>query len=424
MARVIIPHYFQTEFGKVLDREYFSNKVQPIRQKAFGDFIEKGLPDKKCEDWRFTDLSAIKKGNYRISGMDDGPKNKVDISKYGLETFNTIVIYNGHLQQDLSSIPKGVKLLSNLEYMEQKNWEVSQPNLSSFDLLNTAFMDSGICLVIQKGIEIETPLRILFICSGDEKIMISPRIHIDLEESSSLTLVEQHVGDCDEYLFNGSIIMNIEADALLEHIRIQNNSKKTINMGNLHVRQHKGSNFTFDQFAFGGILGRINLYADLIEEGANCTLRGLSLSNDEQHLDAHIITDHQAPYCTSSQNFKSILKDSSSGVFNGRSIVQNKAEKTDSNQSNKNLLLSKNALMNSNPQLVIYTDDVQCSHGSSTGALEPEALFYIRSRGLDQVSARALLVRGFASEIIEALKNNEIRDHVTNYFDQWIDKNK
>ena len=419
-----MPNYLQAEFEKVLDREYFSNKVHPIRQKAFDDFIEKGLPDKKCEDWRFTDLSAIKKGNYRISEMEDGPKNKVDISEYGLKHFNTIVIYNGHLQQGLSSIPKGVKLLSNLEYMEQKNWEVNQPNLSSFDLLNTAFMDSGICLVIQRGIEIENPLRILFICSGEEKIMISPRIHIDLEESSSLTLVEQHVGDCNEYLFNGSIIINIEDDARLEHIRIQNNSKTTINMGNLHVRQHKGSNFTFNQFAFGGILGRINLYADLIEEGANCTLRGLSLSNDEQHLDAHIITDHYAPFCTSSQNFKSILKDRSSGVFNGRSIVQNRAEKTDSNQSNKNLLLSKDALMNSNPQLEIYTDDVQCSHGSSTGALEPEALFYIRSRGLDQVSARALLIRGFASEIIEALKDNEIRDHVTYYFDQWIDKNK
>jgi Fe-S cluster assembly protein SufD len=418
-----MPNYLQTEFEKVLDREYFSKKVHPLRRKAFSDFIEKGLPDKKCEDWRFTDLSAIKKGNYRISEMDDGPKNKADISKHGLESFNTIVIYNGHLQQDLSSIPEGVKLLSNLEYMEHKNWKVSQPKQSSFDLLNTAFMDSGISLIIQRGIEIETPLRILFICSGDKKIMISPRIHIDLEESSSMTLLEQHVGDCDEYLYNGSIIMDIEDNARLEHIRIQNNSETTINMGNLHVRQHKESNFTFNQFAFGGRLGRINLYADLIEQEANCILRGLSLSNDEQHLDAHIITNHHAPYCTSSQNFKSILKDRSSGVFNGRSIVQNRAEKTDSNQSNKNLLLSKDALMNSNPQLEIYTDDVKCSHGSSTGALEPDALFYIRSRGLDQVSARALLVRGFASEIIEALKDSEIRDHVTNYFDQWIDKN-
>ncbi len=420
----MMPNYLHTEFQKILDREYFSKKVHPIRRKAFDSFIEDGLPDKKCEDWRFTDLSAIKKGNYRISEIDDGPTNKVNISKYGLESFNTIVIYNGHLQQDLSSVPKGIKILSNLEYMEHNNWKVNQPDMSPFDLLNTAFMDSGICLVIERRIEVDAPLRILFICSGDEKIMISPRIHIDLEESSSLTLVEQHVGDCNEYLYNGSVIMNIEDNAQLEHIRIQNNSKTTINMGNLHVTQHQGSNFTFNQFTLGGRLGRTNLYADLIEKGANCSLNGLSLSNDDQHLDAHIITNHHAPHCTSTQNFKSILKGRSSGVFNGRSIVQNKAQKTDSNQSNKNLLLSKDALMNSNPQLEIYAHDVKCSHGSSTGALEPDALFYIRSRGIDQDSARALLVRGFGSEIIEALENNEIRDHITNYFNQWIDKNK
>ncbi len=284
-------------------------------------------------------------------------------------------------------------------------------------------MDSGVSLVIKEKINIEVPLRILFICSGNDNIMITPRIHLDLGESSSLTLIEQHEGNCDEYFYNGSMIVNIEDDASLDHVRIQNNSKKTINMCNLHVQQNSRSNYSFSQFAFGGILGRINLNANLIGEGVNCSLNGLSLSNDKQHSDAHVITNHHAAHCTSSQNFKSILKDRSSGVFNGRSIVHEGAEKTDSSQSNNNLLLSQDALMNSNPQLEIYTDDVKCSHGSTTGALESDALFYVQSRGIDETSARELLVRGFASEIIDMIRDNEIRDHVIGHFDTWLNGN-
>ena len=419
----MIPNYFKTEFDKVVDREYFSNKANPIRKKAFDRFIERGLPNKKWEDWQFTDLSVIKNCEFRISEIDDTPKEKIELSKFGFENLNSIVIYNGHYQKDISSVPEGVRLLSNLEYMEQCDWNIHQPNMSSFDLLNTAFMDSGICLVIEKGIQIDIPLRILFISSGDNQIMVTPRVHIDIEESSSLSLVEQHGGNCNEYLFNESMIINIEDNAKLNHVRIQNNSKNTINIGNLHVKQKNDSSYSFTNFAFGGALARLNLYADLFGKNACNTLNGLSLSDNKQHLDSHIVTNHHASHCISSQNFKSVLKDRSSGVFNGRSIVQHGAEKTDSSQSNKNLLLSSQAIMNSNPQLEIYTDDVKCSHGSTTGELDPDALFYIRSRGVDQQSARALMVGGFASEIIENLNNIEIKNYVRKFFDDWITKN-
>ena len=419
----MIPDNLNNEFEKIISRECFSKKIHPVREKAYRDLNEQGLPNKKWEDWRHTDLSIINYDKFRISEAQDAPPPKIDIAEYGLKSFHTIVFYNGHFQKDLSSIPNGIKLLSNLEYMEFKNWKVNQPKMSSFDLLNTAFMDSGMCLIIKKETNVKIPLRILFICSGNEEIMVSPRIHIDLEKSSSLNLVEQHVGKCNKYLYNGSIIINIEEKAKLEHIRIQNNSKSTINMGNLHIEQRTKSNYFFVQYAVGSQLGRINLFANLIEKGANCSLNGLSLSDNKQHLDAHVITNHKASHCESSQNFKFILKDRSTGVFNGRSIVQHGAVKTDSSQSNKNLLLSDNALMNSNPQLEIYTDDVKCSHGSSTGALESDALFYIRSRGLDQKAATSLLVLGFASKIIEIIKNNEIKNYVTCHFDQWINQN-
>jgi Fe-S cluster assembly protein SufD len=194
-------------------------------------------------------------------------------------------------------------------------------------------------------------------------------------------------------------------------------------MGNLHIEQNWNSRYIFFQFADGAELGRLNIHANLRGEGADCSLNGLALSNGNQHLDNHVITDHQVPNCTSTQNFKTVLQDNSSGVFNGRTIVRKDAQKTDSSQSNKNLLLSKNALMNSNPQLEIYADDVKCAHGSTTGALDKDALFYIRSRGFDILAAKTVLVRGFATELLESVKHDGMRYLLTDRFDTWLSEN-
>ena len=416
----MIPTFFQPEFSKIIDREYFSKKIHPIRENAFKNFLKHGFPNRHWEDWKYTNLSKIKKGKFRLSEIKDTPKKEIDVSEFGLENFHTIVIYNGYLQKNISTIPEGIKILSNLEYLENNNWMVEQPVKSSFDLLNTAFMDSGISLVVDENKEIKEPLRILFISSGKENIMVHPRIHLDVKKSSSLTVLEQHVGESNDYLYNGSLVINIEKNAKLNHFRIQNNSKETINIGNMHIRQNTSSNYIFNQFALGGSLSRINIYSDLIGNGANCSLNGLNLSNGSQHMDSYMVTKHHEAHCSSSQNFKFILKDHSSGVFSGRSIVNEKAQKTDSKQSNRNLLLSNNATMNSNPQLEIFADDVRCSHGSSTGALEPEAIFYMQSRGINKESAKSLLVQGFASEIINEFKENDMHEHITFHFDKWI----
>ena len=172
----------------------------------------------------------------------------------------------------------------------------------------------------------------------------------------------------------------------------------------------------------GSILGSVSINTSLNGKGAECHLNGLSLSQNSQHLDTHIVTKHNASDCTSTQNFKSILRDQSSGVFNGKVIVQKDAQKTDSNQSNKNLLLSDNAKINSNPQLVIHADNVTCSHGSSTGEIETDALFYMRSRGLDEKTAKSLLINGFASEIFDKINDKEIKNYVSQQFERWVDE--
>jgi Fe-S cluster assembly protein SufD len=414
---------FKSEFEKMINRDYFSDKIHPLRQDAFSKFLEIGLPTKKWEDWRFTNLSSISKGNFRISEIQDAPKGDLDISPYKLKDIDTIVIYNGHYQETLSSIPSGVQLLSGLDYLEKTNSEFNSPEHSPFDLLNTAFMDSGMSIVVDSNVDVEKPIRMLFISSGLESLMVTPRIHIDLGESSSVTFIEHHVGNSTSFFQNESVFVILGQNAQLNHIRIQSNSVSTANMAKIQVEQNADSRYTFFQFADGSRLGRLNIHAELKGEGADCSLNGLALSNDSQHLDNHIIMDHQVPHCTSSQNFKSVLQDHSSGVFNGRTIVRKGAQKTDSNQSNKNLLLSKNALINSNPQLEIYADDVKCAHGSTTGALDKDVLFYLRSRGLDMLSAKALMVRGFATELLDLVKHDGIRDFITDRFDTWLLEN-
>ena len=414
---------FNIEFDKMINRDYFSDKVHPMREKAFSKFLKTGLPTKKWEDWRFTNLSSISNSSFRLSEKQDAPNGDVDISQYQINDVETIVIYNGHYLETLSSIPSGIQLLSGLDYLEKTNWEFNSPERSPFDLLNTAFMDSGMSIVVDQNVIVKKPIRMLFISSGLESLMVTPRIHIDLGESSSATFIEDHRGDSNSFFQNGSTFVTLKQNAQLDHIRIQSNSITTANIVNIQVEQNADSRYTFFQFADGSQLGRLNIYNELKGEGANSDINGLTLSNDSQHLGNHIITDHQVPHCSSSQNFKTVLQDHSSGVFNGRTIVRKDAQKTDSSQSNKNLILSKSAIMNSNPQLEMYADDVKCAHGSSTGTLDKDALFYLRSRGLDVLSAKALLVRGFATELLDIVKHDETRDFITDRFDSWLSEN-
>ena len=414
--------HYQTEFDKMMNRDYFSDAVHLIRKEAFSKFLNRGFPTNKWEDWRFTNLSKLKQEKYRISESKDAPHGDLYLSDFEIDGVDTIVIYNGHYQEAVSSVPVGVRLLSGLEYFKRKNWEFESAERSPFDLLNTAFMDSGTSFVVDPDTNVETPIHILFISDGEDSLMVNPRIYLDVGESSSVTFIEHHVGNALSFFQNASLFATVGTNASLDHIRIQSNSTTTQNMGNLNVKQNADSRYNFFQFAQGSELGRTNIRAHLDGQGANCALNGLALSHGKQNLDNHIIVDHKVPHCTSSQLFKSVLREKSSGVFNGRTIVQKDAQKTDANQSNKNLLLSKDALMNSNPQLEILADDVRCSHGSTTGELDADALFYLRSRCLDLDMAKSLLVRGFATECFDTVKDENVKSFLMDCFDNWLDE--
>ncbi len=332
---------YKVEFEKMLNREYFSKSLHPFRKEAFGELEKTGFPTRKWENWRFTNVSPISDGEYMISEIEDAPHSTPNIDSYQMERVDTIVIYNGHYQKEQSSMPAGVTLLSGLEYLERKNGKFETANYSPFDLLNTAFADSGMSIVVEKDTQIESPIRILFISNGDRSIMVNPRINIDVAESSSLTFIEQHVGDAVSFFQNESVFISIENNAQLNHIRIQSNSDFTQNMANINVNQEADSQYDFWQLVDGSKLSRSNICVQLDGENAQSNITSLTLSKNNQHIDNNIIVNHNSPQTHSSQFVKSILFDTSSGVFNGRTVVKEKAQKISAHQTNKNLLDSK-----------------------------------------------------------------------------------
>ena len=412
---------YQSEFEKLLKKDYFSPKITPQRKNAFEEFLKKNLSKKVWDDLRFTNLSALKKNVFRLSEVSDAPNKNFKHPEALTADSYKIIFNNGHYQKQLTTLPEGVELITNLEYYDNPENKVEQPSTSPFDLLNTAFMDSGISLSVKNNIEIKFPILLVFINAGEDQLMISPRIHIDIGKSSSISLIEHHLGFGSGNFSNSTTIFSLKENSHCKHIRLQKDSYQAINAANIHLEQEKFSKYYLSHFGLGSRLGSIGLNSNLNGQGAECHLSGLCLTKSHQHLDTHILINHKSSNCISSQNFKTVLKDYSSGVFNGKVVVSKDAQKTNSNQSNKNILLSKNARMNSNPQLVINADDVKCSHGSSTGEIDQDALFYLRSRGIDDKTAKSILIHGFVSEIFNSVDNLEIINFIKSDFDKWVE---
>ena len=413
---------YQNEFNKIIARKYFPSRLNSTRQKAFSKFLDIGLPTKKWEEWRHTDLSILNKNNFRISKASDASEN-FDFSNYKIKNTHTMVIINGHYVEHLSDAPKELTVLTNYEYLKQNDWKQKDKKDTPFDLLNTSLCDSGMSFIIEANTNIDKPIHILFICSGSENLIISPQVNIDINRSSSATVIEQYASETSSFFQNNCVFASLKESASLNHLRIFSNANKTINISSSYIEQSENSNYKYFQFVDSGALQRSDIYNSLKGTNSTCFLSGLTLLDDDQQSATYITTDHIMPNCTSSQNFKSVLNNKSSGVFNGRTIVREDSQKTNSKQSNKNLLLSDKATMNSNPQLEIYADDVKCAHGSTTGALDNEALFYMQSRGLNRESASSLLIRGFVIELMEEIENKDLRDYLFNKFDKWLIKN-
>ena len=389
--------------------------AQDFRKDAFKNFLKIGYPTKKHENWRFTDLTTLAKTEYRFS---NGEMNKIDnniIKKHSIKNSYRIVFINGIFNIELS------KLDDIANYISVKNISASfnclnhnsaKNNTNPFILLNNAFVTGGYFIKIDSNDIVDKPLHILNIIF-DEKEFVQhhQQNRIKIGKNSQISIIEETVNTNKKELFNNTVYnIQVDENSILSHILLQQKQTKSVDLNHIFVEQQDNSTYKTQLINIGGDLSRNDINVQIDGENCSTDISGLSLLSGKDHIENYTIVSHNKPNSNSQQLFKYILDESSEGVFNGLVTVQPDAQKTDSQQTNKNILLSKKALMNSNPQLEIYADDVKCSHGSATGELDEDAIFYLRSRGIDLMSAKSLLIEGFAKEVTDKIKIESVKE--------------
>jgi Fe-S cluster assembly protein SufD len=299
---------------------------------------------------------------------------------------------------------------SNSDHLEPWLGSVADLETHAFTALNTSQMTDGAVIVIPRGVKLAQPIHLVFLADMEQHQAVHPRNLVVAEESSEVTIVETYAGTRDTAYFTNPVTeVVVGANAWVEHLKIQRESERAFHVGTIEVKQAQDSRFRSFSFALGGALARTNIYSVMAGEGSDCTLNGLYLLHQDQHIDHQTRIEHAAPNCSSREVYKGILDGHSHAVFNGKVYVRAEAQKTDGKQTNKNLLLSDGAKVDTKPQLEIFADDVKCTHGATVGRLDEMSLFYLESRGISAPRARRLLTYGFAAEVLGEIDQEPIR---------------
>lgn len=406
----------------------FENKadvLQNSRQEAIAVFKEKGFPTRKDEAWRFTSLSTLLKNDFSVSKHVKSSVTAAQIRPFLVEGDSyKIVFINGFFDAELSD--KNIKdfLISPFSEILKSN-EASEFVSNYFNketrkddvftALNTAFTHDGICIYIAKNKVIEKPIQLLFISTNsDESACYQPRNIIEVGENAQVRIVETHQSISEETVLTNVVTeIFLEKNAILDYYKIQNDTLKASLIDNTYISQKENSNASVHTFSFGGELTRNNLNFYHHGEHLESTLKGITILSGAQHVDNYTLVNHAQPHCESHQDYKAILSDKSTGVFNGKIMVEKIAQKTNAYQQNDTILLSEKATINTKPQLEIFADDVKCSHGCTVGELNKDALFYLQTRGIPQKAGEALLTYAFANTVLESVKIPALEEKVS-----------
>jgi Fe-S cluster assembly protein SufD len=401
----------------------------PIRKAAIQRFGELGFPTTRDEEWRFTNVDPIRRTAFKLSTRQEmhgslRSRLKADQLKralLGSLECTRLVFVNGHYSRELSSsrpLPAGVTagslggaLGAAPAILETHLTRLLKHRDRAFAALNTAFFEDGAFIHVPDGVAVEEPIHLVFLSSAQVEPLVShPRTLIVAGRSSKATIIETYAAmGSGVYFTNTATEIAAGEEAVVDHTKIQDESLQAFHVATLAARLERGSHFTSHSVSLGGAILRNEIDAVLDGEGVDCVLDGLYMAGGQQLMDNHTRIEHARPHSQSREVYKGILDGSSRAVFSGKIFVRQDAQKTDAKQSNKNLLLSADAVVNTKPQLEIYADDVKCTHGATVGQLDDDALFYIRSRGLDLVSARGLLTYAFANEIIGRIQAEPVR---------------
>ncbi len=393
--------------------------LAPLRKAGLASFAEAGFPTLHDEDWRFTNVAPIAQLPFTLAReavVNGAETSLIDESVFARLPGHRLVFVNGYFSAKLSRllpVTGGVRieslaaaLANDAASIEKHLGRYAHPAKNAFAALNQAFFTDGAFIFVPAGVTVAEPVQLIYISSAKQNgETILPRNLVIAGANSKLTVVESYLSTGNAAYFTNAVTEILAGDhAAVEHIKLQDEAPAAFHIATIAGEFGRASNVTVHSFALGAKLSRTNIRTKLAGEGLECILNGLYLTKDEQLADHHMIVEHAQPHCASHEYFNGILDDKSKGVFHGRIYVHPIAQKTDAKQTNKNLLLSDDATADTKPQLEIYADDVKCTHGATIGQLNPESIFYLRSRGLGADTARQMLIHAFAGEIIERIK--------------------
>jgi len=391
------------------------------REAALANFERLGFPSTRHEDWRFTPVGPIAEKPF-VLAADGLAKADTRLSTRLAADATLAVSVNGRFAPALSSLdtlPNGVQILgleaaiaSNPALVEPYLARLASSDQQPFAALNTAFLRDGVVIAIAPHTVVEAPIEVVFVSVAEGRPTVAhPRFLIIAGESSQARILERYVGSGATFT-NAITEVVLGANAVIDHYKVQEEPADAFHIAGMYLHGARSSNFSSHSLTFGGAIVRNDVVAVLDGEGIDCTLNGLYLGNGRQLIDNHTTIDHAQPHCGSHEVYKGILADQARAVFNGKIIVRIDAQKTDAKQTNKALLLSDDATINTKPQLEIFANDVKCTHGAAVGQLDEDAVFYLRSRGLRLEEARAMLIHAFASDILNRVKIAEVREHL------------
>ena len=390
------------------------NGLAPQRDAALARFLDNGFPTTRAEDWKYTDLGVV--ADIGRQWLEHGTDDALEIDESrGAAIRDSIdaywlIIANGRLvQDDTEQLPSHITVSALSSVSPTPSFDAPLADL------NTALLSDGLHISVAADGQIDRPLGLMIIDQAASVAGVSQaRIVIDVNTNAHLDVVEVHGSQGDAQHYANSIIeISLDPGASLEHVRLQDRQNDHTQTHRMHVVQAEHSSFRYSSFDFGGRLIRNDIHVDLAGREAIADIAGLYIGSDDQHIDNHVRVDHQVGPATSSQQYRGVLGGRCKCVWNGKAIVQAGADGTDAEQGNHNLLLSEFAEIDAKPELEIYADEVKCSHGTTVGQLDEDALFYLRSRGLDKREAKNVLTHAFGAGIIAHVRNSSLVDLLT-----------
>ena len=406
--------------------------LQAARNSGMQRFAQAGFPTTHDEEYKYTSLTRLAKTAFSLAGAAADRVRAQDLAPWRFKELegDLLVFVNGRFAAELSQLTgKGLEVESlagalpgNNTVLEAHLTRHTAKRENVFAALNTAFFEDGAVIRVPDRAIVEKPVHLIFVSTAHEAAMVShPRVLIVAGRDSDAKVIESYLGLGDNvYWTNAVTEIAAGANARLEHCRLQQEGGKAFHTSFVEIHQERDSNVTTHSLSLGASLARNDVEVVLDGEPAECTLNGLYAVRDRQHVDNRTCIDHAKPHGTSHQLYKGVLDGQSTGVFNGKIIVRPDAQKTDAIQSNKNLLLSDKAEINTKPQLEIDANDVKCTHGATVGQIDEEAVFYLRSRGIGYAEARALLTYAFAADILERVSLEPVRQRVEGTLMSWL----